>query len=139
MGKKNMIASLLFILGMSVLIGSLSQDRNQLQMERGVQTPRSSATDAPIHIDGNSGWSDFKDAGNCTGQGTYSDPYIMQNLLLKIRLIRFLYLWVFLDEIHLAVQGVLLQVKVFCENTSTLKRQVNVSFRAALLLRRLFF
>ena len=25
-----------------------------------------------IHIDGNSGWADFKNAGNCTGSGTYS-------------------------------------------------------------------
>ena len=33
-----------------------------------------------IHIAGNSGWVDFRNDGNCTGQGTYSDPYIIEDL-----------------------------------------------------------
>ncbi|MFX1495562.1 MAG: nitrous oxide reductase family maturation protein NosD [Promethearchaeota archaeon] len=39
-----------------------------------------SVVSAPIHIDGNSGWAAFKAAGNCTGDGTYSNPYIITNL-----------------------------------------------------------
>jgi parallel beta-helix repeat protein len=33
-----------------------------------------------IHIINNSGWVDFRNAGNCSGSGTYSDPYIIENL-----------------------------------------------------------
>lgn len=33
-----------------------------------------------IHINGNLDWINFKNAGNCTGSGTYSDPYIIENL-----------------------------------------------------------
>ena len=39
-----------------------------------------SAVSGKIHIDGNSGWTAFKAAGNCTGSGTYSDPYIIEDL-----------------------------------------------------------
>ena len=33
-----------------------------------------------IYINGNSDWADFKAAGNCTGEGTYSDPYVIEDL-----------------------------------------------------------
>jgi len=39
-----------------------------------------SVTSGGIIINGNSEWADFKNAGNCTGQGTYSDPYIIEDL-----------------------------------------------------------
>jgi len=35
-----------------------------------------------IHIDGNSGWIDFRNDGNCTGNGTYSEPYIIEDLII---------------------------------------------------------
>ena len=35
-----------------------------------------------IHIISNSGWVDFKNDGNCTGSGTYSDPYIIEDLII---------------------------------------------------------
>jgi parallel beta-helix repeat protein len=35
-----------------------------------------------IHIDGNSCWVDFKNAGNCTGNGLYSDPYVIEDLVI---------------------------------------------------------
>ncbi|MCK4382984.1 MAG: right-handed parallel beta-helix repeat-containing protein, partial [Candidatus Lokiarchaeota archaeon] len=41
------------------------------------------ATSGKIHIDGNSGWVDFKIDGNCTGEGTYSEPYIIQGLVIN--------------------------------------------------------
>jgi len=41
-----------------------------------------SATSGNIHIDGNSGWIAFKNDGNCTGEGTYSDPYIIEDLVI---------------------------------------------------------
>ena len=35
-----------------------------------------------IHIVGNSGWVTFKDAGNCSGNGTYSYPYVIEDLII---------------------------------------------------------
>lgn len=35
-----------------------------------------------IRIDGNSGWADAKTAGTCTGSGTFSDPYIIEDLVI---------------------------------------------------------
>ncbi len=41
-----------------------------------------SATTGKIHIINNSGWVDFRNAGNCTGSGTYSDPYVIEDLVI---------------------------------------------------------
>ena len=41
-----------------------------------------SAVSGKIHIINNSGWVDFKNAGNCTGNGTYSDPYVIEDLVI---------------------------------------------------------
>ncbi|MBA7659096.1 hypothetical protein ES703_67060 [subsurface metagenome] len=41
-----------------------------------------SAISGKIYIDGNSGWAAFRAAGNCIGQGTYSDPYIIEDLII---------------------------------------------------------
>ena len=35
-----------------------------------------------IDISGNSGWIDFRNAGNCTGSGTEFDPYIIKDLVI---------------------------------------------------------
>jgi len=40
------------------------------------------ATSGKISINGNSGWLAFKNAGNCTGNGTYSEPYVIENLII---------------------------------------------------------
>ena len=41
-----------------------------------------STVSGKIHIINNSGWVDFRNAGNCTGSGTYSDPYIIEDLVI---------------------------------------------------------
>ncbi|MFW9818109.1 MAG: right-handed parallel beta-helix repeat-containing protein [Candidatus Thorarchaeota archaeon] len=45
-------------------------------------TLRTSNITSPIHIKGNSGWVNFKNAGGCIGNGTYSDPYIIEDLII---------------------------------------------------------
>ncbi|MFX1499551.1 MAG: NosD domain-containing protein [Promethearchaeota archaeon] len=42
-----------------------------------------SATSNPIHIDNN--WTDTKAAGICTGSGTYSDPYVIEDLVIDTK------------------------------------------------------
>ena len=39
-----------------------------------------SAVSGKLHIVGNSGWVDFRNAGNCSGSGTYSDPYVIEDM-----------------------------------------------------------
>ena len=41
-----------------------------------------SAVSGKIYIDGNSGWAAFKAAGNCTGNGTYAEPYVIEDLVI---------------------------------------------------------
>lgn len=43
---------------------------------------KASEVSGKIHIIGNSGWVDFRNDGNCTGQGTSSDPYIIEDLVI---------------------------------------------------------
>lgn len=35
-----------------------------------------------IHIINNSGWVDFRNAGNCTGSGDFPDPYLIEDLII---------------------------------------------------------
>jgi len=44
---------------------------------------KNSAVSERIHIIGNSGWEDFKNDGNCTGNGTYSEPYVIEDLVIN--------------------------------------------------------
>ncbi|GAG82682.1 unnamed protein product, partial [marine sediment metagenome] len=44
------------------------------------ENPKTSEISRKIHIINNSGWVDFRNAGNCTGSGTYSDPYVIEDL-----------------------------------------------------------
>ncbi|MDX1797494.1 MAG: right-handed parallel beta-helix repeat-containing protein, partial [Candidatus Lokiarchaeia archaeon] len=41
---------------------------------------KSSKVSGKILIVNNSGWVDFRNAGNCTGNGTYSEPYVIEDL-----------------------------------------------------------
>ncbi len=41
--------------------------------------PRRAATDDPIHIVGDAGWQAAKAAGNCTGEGTDVEPYVISS------------------------------------------------------------
>lgn len=41
-----------------------------------------SAISKKIHIVGNSGWLDFKNAGNCMGNGTSTNPYLIEDLVI---------------------------------------------------------
>ncbi|MHA2088268.1 MAG: right-handed parallel beta-helix repeat-containing protein, partial [Promethearchaeota archaeon] len=43
-----------------------------------------SAVSAKIHIEGNSGWAAFEAAGNCSGNGTQSNPYVIEDLVIDV-------------------------------------------------------
>lgn len=48
--------------------------------EKNFDNLKLSLVSGKIHIVGNSGWAAFKAAGDCTGNGTYSDPYVIEDL-----------------------------------------------------------
>jgi parallel beta-helix repeat protein len=52
---------------------------NNAQTNLNTNTPKNSKVSEKIHIDGNSGWLDAKNSGLCTGEGTYSNPYVLKN------------------------------------------------------------
>jgi parallel beta-helix repeat protein len=43
---------------------------------------KNSAISGKIHINGNGEWIEFKDAGNCTGFGTFTSPYVIKDLII---------------------------------------------------------
>ncbi len=46
------------------------------------ENPKISAVSGKIHINGNSEWVAFKNDGNCSGEGIYSNPYIIEDLVI---------------------------------------------------------
>lgn len=95
-GKNNMkskVKSKIIILGILFAISPLINNNfnfhwedsnlsshNRDKMNSKNENLKISATSGIIIIYGNSQWVDFKNAGKCTGQGTYSDPYIIEDL-----------------------------------------------------------
>ena len=71
---------LLFVLSVILIFSSIFLDsfKNNL-ISYNVKLQLSKTSDR-IYIVGNQGWIDFRNAGNCTGQGTSSDPYIIKDL-----------------------------------------------------------
>jgi len=46
------------------------------------ENPKISKVSGPISITGNSGWSTAESIGICTGNGIYSDPYVLEDLVI---------------------------------------------------------
>ncbi|MFX0017237.1 MAG: NosD domain-containing protein [Candidatus Hermodarchaeota archaeon] len=68
---------LIFIKGIS---NKNSDDNNGLNL--GNENLKFLVVSGKIHIINNSGWADFRNDGNCTGSGTYSDPYVIEDLVI---------------------------------------------------------
>ena len=82
--RKIFFASLGLIIFISFLLGinsNFSQINNKemVSIKKDVKVSKISGK---IHINGTSDWINFKNAGNCTGQGTYSNPYIIEDLVI---------------------------------------------------------
>jgi parallel beta-helix repeat protein len=55
----------------------ISDERLKLE-----ESMNSSSTSGKIQVIGNAGWVELKNVGGCTGQGTYSDPYIIKEVII---------------------------------------------------------
>ncbi len=61
-------------------IEKISIDGNIINLDK--DNLKSAIISSKIYIDGNQGWLDFKNDGNCTGSGKYNDPYIIKDLVI---------------------------------------------------------
>jgi hypothetical protein len=73
-----MILGIIFFLSIRVnnnlnITGDNSLDNLNLKLSK---------VSGKIHINGNSDWLAFKNAGNCSGSGTASDPYVLEDLVI---------------------------------------------------------
>ncbi len=64
----------------SVNLYKISKDKDDFSID--LKNLKISKLSSKIHIIGNSGWFDFKNAGNCIGTGISSDPYIIEDLVI---------------------------------------------------------
>ncbi len=79
MRKKLLLIVVLTVLSISVSLNGLKLN-TVAEREIGNTIPPPTAISLPIHINGNQEWGNFRNAGNCTGQGTSPDPYVIENL-----------------------------------------------------------
>ncbi|MFW9865183.1 MAG: NosD domain-containing protein [Candidatus Thorarchaeota archaeon] len=82
--KKIFLASLRLVIVISVLLTINSNfTSNSINETMSIENElKVSKISGKIHINGTSDWIDFKNAGNCTGQGTYSSPYVIEDLII---------------------------------------------------------
>jgi parallel beta-helix repeat protein len=75
--------AILFALGIMIAINASLTTRNKNINNFENENPIISNVSGKIHIINNSGWVDFRNDENCTGSGTYSDPYIIKDLVIN--------------------------------------------------------
>ena len=83
--KDKLINLILIIIGIFLIIPSISSREFNLNTgdyinELNIDVLKTSLISGRIHIDNN--WSDARDAGLCTGSGNYSDPYVIEDLVI---------------------------------------------------------
>lgn len=75
--------TIIFILTIALNTKLVFSQEIRVEKKTSLGELNSSASSRTIFINGSSDWVDFKNAGNCTGQGTYSDPYIIKDLVIN--------------------------------------------------------
>lgn len=88
--KSNIMFTVLILLSLVILFtfspiinfGNRDKDLAIIETKFSPEYVHSSQLSEKIHIDGNTGWFDFRNAGNCTGLGTYSNPYVIKDLII---------------------------------------------------------
>ncbi|KKM83336.1 hypothetical protein LCGC14_1310440 [marine sediment metagenome] len=83
MKKRFQLFTTLLILSISIFFSYQFSSGGFDSKEFDRNKPTNSVISSKILIDGNQGWVDFKNAGNCTGQGILTDPYIIENLIIN--------------------------------------------------------
>lgn len=78
------ISKLFYLLSLVILLQFIvfADISNNFIDEVSIREPflKTSKVSGKIYINGNQGWADFRNDGNCTGQGTWVNPYMISNL-----------------------------------------------------------
>jgi len=81
MRKLEKIKTILMFVGIIFALSPIiSNNLNNIAFEN--KNLEISKISGKIFISGNSGWVAFRNDGNCTGSGTYSDPYVIEDLVI---------------------------------------------------------
>ncbi len=81
--KMKIIMFVIFIFTLVLSFNNNPNNKNSDTINLINENVKISSVSEKIHINGNSGWLAFKNAGNCSGQGTYSDPYVIEDLIIN--------------------------------------------------------
>jgi len=81
--KMKIIMIVIFIFTLVPIFNSNRNNRNSDKINLVNENMKISGISEKIHINGNSGWLAFKNAGNCSGQGIFSDPYVIEDLIIN--------------------------------------------------------
>jgi parallel beta-helix repeat protein len=79
---KILTLGIFFALILMMIINPIFKTGSSHEIKVDHENLKLSAVSGKIHIINNSGWVDFRNAGNCTGSGTYSDPYVIEDLVI---------------------------------------------------------
>ena len=88
--KSNPKIKTIIIIAIGIFIGFSTLSNDNLNFNTGnsdkinldTENMKLSVVSGKIHIDGNLGWANAKTAGICTGNGTYSEPYVIEDLVI---------------------------------------------------------
>ncbi len=80
--KLKIEGEVLILIVLGIIFANFLTNNNILKIKIDNDKLNVSSASGNIHINGNSDWVDLKDAGNITGQGTYTDPYIIEDLVI---------------------------------------------------------
>ena len=74
----------LFIFLISINLQFFTSDKNVIENDplSEINDLKLSGLSGKINIVGEQGWIDFKNAGNCTGSGSYLDPFVIKDLVI---------------------------------------------------------
>ena len=74
----------LFIFLISINLQFFTSDKNVIENDplSEINDLKLSGVSGKISIVGEQGWIDFKNAGNCTGSGSYLDPFVIKDLVI---------------------------------------------------------
>ena len=85
--EKRLLKMIGFLLALLLIYVSFlpmdnENDYNNANLNEINENLKLSGTSGKINIVGEQGWIDFRNAGNCTGSGSYLDPFVIEDLII---------------------------------------------------------
>jgi len=83
--KSNLKSKIIILITIGIFLGLLPIYTNNISDDIAIDKDilKTSEVSGKISINGNSGWLAFKSDGNCTGEGIFSNPYVIEDLIIN--------------------------------------------------------